>query len=196
MIEEILAFLESLGMLGLFSVMFLEGSSMPFPGVALVIAYGGLLNHSLAATALLSAGLAAAYSLASLIPYFLGNKLQKFFQKKFDKGLKKASALFHRYGIWSIAISRPFGIGNYISYLAGMSRIPIGKYGALTFIGIYPWCFAMLRIGHYFNGNYEAFKSFVAANQILVYGYIVVILGAIGLWFYVKMRSRNNKFNA
>ncbi|MCJ1907987.1 DedA family protein [Planococcus ruber] len=196
MIEGILAFLESLGMKGLFSVMFLEGSSLPFPGVALVIAYGGLLNHDLPATAWLSAGLAASYSLASLIPYFLGNKFQNIFQRKFHKGLKKASDLFRRYGIWSIAISRPFGIGNYISYLAGISKIPLGKYAVLTFIGIYPWCFAMLRIGHYFNGNYEAFTSFMSASPIPIYGYLAAALGAAGIWLYLKAKSQNNKFKA
>jgi len=34
--------------------------------------------------------------------------------------VKKGQAFFNRYGVWSIALSRPFGVSNYISYVAGM----------------------------------------------------------------------------
>ena len=189
MIGQMLAFLEDLGLAGLFTVIFLEGSSLPFPGVALVIAYGGLLEHNYAGTALLSLALAATYSIASLLPYFLGNKLEEAFKKKFHKGLKKASDLFKRYGIWSIALSRPFGIGNYISYLAGISRIPIHKYLTLTFLGIYPWCFIMLRLGHYFNGNYQAFQNFFETYQFYFYALAIAVLACIFVYYNKKYQN-------
>lgn len=189
MVGEMLALLEDLGLTGLFAVIFLEGSSLPFPGVALVIAYGGLLEHSYAGTALLSLALAAAYSTASLLPYFLGNKLEKIFKKKFHKGLDKATGLFNRYGIWSIALSRPFGIGNYISYLAGISRIPLISYLVLTFLGIYPWCFVMLRLGHYFNGNYEAFQTFFETYQFYLYVGVIVVLVGIFVHYHKKYQN-------
>ena len=190
-VEQLLVFLENLGTAGLFVALFFEGSSLPFPGVALVIAYGGILNPSLAASALLSAALAVTYSAASLIPYFLGKKLHTMLPKRFANGLQRASRMFRRYGIWSIALSRPFGIGNYISYIAGMSRVGIGQYVLLTFLGIYPWCLAMLWIGVYLNGNYEVFQSFYKEHQVYVYG-IVAAMGIISILLYTRFRKINS----
>ncbi|MCP2033877.1 membrane protein DedA with SNARE-associated domain [Planomicrobium sp. HSC-17F08] len=190
LVEQLLAFLESLGLSGLLAAMFLEGSSLPFPGVVLVIAYGGLLNLNFGEAALLSIALAATYSAASLIPYFLGKKMHALLPKSFTKGLHRASDLFRRYGIWSIALSRPFGIGNYISYVAGMSKIGIVQYLLLTFVGIYPWCLAMLCIGAYVNGNYEVFQSLYSDHQLYVYG-AVSATGALGLVLYARFRKVN-----
>ncbi|MGI2326900.1 DedA family protein [Planococcus sp. YIM B11945] len=176
MLEAILGFLESIGLIGLFAVIFIEGSSLPFPGVLVVLAYGGLLKMDFLDTALVSAGMAAFYSLASLLPYYLGDKMGQRLHKKFQNGINRAAKLFRRYGIWSIALSRPFGIGNYISYMAGMSRVGIRTYLALTFSGIFPWCFAILWLGNYFNGNYEAFQAFYHEFHFIVYSAVAFLV--------------------
>jgi len=72
--------------------------------------------------------------------------------------------LFIRYGYLSVAVSRPFGLGNYISYIAGMAKMNLKLYLFLTFTGIYPWSYSMLLLGRYFSGKYEAFKSFFLTN--------------------------------
>jgi len=191
MIEQVLDFLESIGIFGVYAVIFLEGSSLPFPGVAIVLAYGGLLNLNYAETAVVSAGMSVTYSAASLIPYYLGNKVENIKWERFQIGINKASNLFNRYGIWSVALSRPFGIGNYISYLAGMSNVGIVKYMILTFVGIYPWCYAMLMLGNYFNGNYKAFISFYEQHSPYLYGAAAIVMMII-LFFLYKKHKRNN----
>jgi membrane protein DedA with SNARE-associated domain len=170
MIEQVLNFLESIGILGVYAVIFLEGSSLPFPGIAIILAFGGLLELSYADMALAAAGMSVTYSAASLIPYFIGKKMESTMRGKFRIGIQKASLLFNRYGIWSVAFSRPFGIGNYISYLAGMSNISVVRYMVLTFVGIYPWCYVMLTLGNFFNGNYDAVMSFYEQHSFYFYG--------------------------
>ncbi|TAA72716.1 hypothetical protein [Planococcus salinarum] len=46
-IEQTLGFLEDLGVAGLLAAIFLEGSSIPFLGIIVVLAYGGILDMSL-----------------------------------------------------------------------------------------------------------------------------------------------------
>jgi membrane protein DedA with SNARE-associated domain len=133
------------------------------------------------------------YSMASLIPYFIGSKLGELFQKRPKKGLQKAKDLFIRYGVWSVAMSRPFGLGNYISYVAGMSKMRLTPYFLLTFIGIFPWSFVMIVLGNYFNGSYEAFKSFYQNNSAYLYIVAAITLGMITLFFYVKYHSKAMK---
>ncbi|MBS4201865.1 DedA family protein [Bacillus sp. FJAT-49732] len=190
MIQQFLEWLNTIGIPGLFIVMFLEGSSLPFPGLIVVLSYGYVLSPGYVQTIFLAVGMAISYSLSSLIPYFLGQKLEKHFPKRFKQGLEKGTAFFKRYGIWSIALSRPFGIGNYISYVAGMSKVNVLKYLILTFIGIYPWSYVMVLLGDYFKGNYEAFKSYFSSFGIYGYGIAIIAILSIFTLFLIKRRKR------
>ncbi|WP_106495792.1 DedA family protein [Lentibacillus sp. Marseille-P4043] len=191
MIQQLLEWLSAFGKPGLYIVMLLEGSSLPFPGVVLVLSFGYILSPGYLNTALLAVNMSVCYSLASLIPYFLGMKLEGFFSKKLKKGLDKGKSFFNRYGVWSIALSRPLGVGNYISYIAGMSGINIVKYFMLTFVGIYPWSYIMIILGDYFQGNYDKFKSFFDSYRIYVYiALLVVVIGII--IFYILKRIRKD----
>lgn len=191
MIQQFFEWLQSIGFTGLFLTMFLEGSSLPFPGIVFVLSYGYVLSPGWIHTIFIAMGMSFFYTLASLIPYFIGKRVKGAFPKKMKKGLEKGISLFEKYGIWSIAFSRPFGIGNYISYVAGMSRVHILKYGILTFIGIYPWSYVMILVGDYFEGNYEKFQAFL--HEYSEYGYGAIIAGffiAIIVFYTVRKRKR------
>jgi membrane protein DedA with SNARE-associated domain len=193
LIEIILLWLKDIGLLGLFVAMFLEGASFPFPGIVVVLSYGYILPFSYLNTIWVAASMSVIYSLASLIPYFIGRKIEGIFQKRPNKGLTKAMSLFIRFGGWSVAISRPFGIGNYISYVAGMSKMRLIPYLLLTFIGIYPWSYVMLLLGSYFEGNYQAFISFYKNNSVYVYTIVTLILGIILLYVYKKYKRIHSR---
>ncbi|WP_159426156.1 DedA family protein [Desulfolucanica intricata] len=186
MIEIILNWLKDIGLVGLFATMFLEGSSLPFPGIAVVIAYGYILPFKYFDIIWVAAGMSFVYCMASLIPYGLGIKFEGLFGKYPKKGLQKAKDLFVRYGYWSVAISRPFLIGNYISYVAGMSKMRLKPYLFLTFIGIYPWSLGMILLGKYFNGSYEAFRSFYLNNSVYLYIALIIII-SLGIIFLISL---------
>ncbi|MBS4196797.1 DedA family protein [Lederbergia citri] len=190
MIQQFLEWLNTIGIPGLFIVMFLEGSSLPFPGLIVVLSYGYVLSPGYVQTIFIAIGMAISYSLSSLIPYFLGQKLERYFPQRFKKGLEKGTAYFKRYGIWSIALSRPFGIGNYISYVAGISKVNFFKYLFLTFVGIYPWSYVMVLLGDYFKGNYEAFKNYFSSFGLYGYGAAIVVILTIFVFYKTKQKKR------
>lgn len=188
-IDQLLLFLKDIGLAGLFTAIFLEGASVPFPGIIAVLAYGGLLELSMSKMVGIAAMMAIIYSLASLFPYFVGNKMEHLLGKKIRKGLKAASRFFNRYGIWSIALSRPFGIGNYISYLAGISKVGITTYLLLTFVGIFPWCFAILYLGDVLNGNYKHFITLFNEYKGVFYGIgllLAIVFTVYSIWKHRK----------
>ncbi|PWA09773.1 hypothetical protein DCC39_12485 [Pueribacillus theae] len=191
MIQQFLEWLNAIGLPGLFLVMFLEGSSLPFPGLIIVLSYGYLLSPGYLNSVFIAGGMSIFYSLASLIPYFLSMKLEGYFPNRLKKKLKKGISFFNRYGVWSIALSRPFGIGNYISYVAGMSRVHFFKYFVLTFLGIYPWSYIMILLGDYFNGNYEAFKNYFSSYSI--YGYVAAFVAITGMILFYYKKSKRKK---
>jgi membrane protein DedA with SNARE-associated domain len=192
LIQQFLDWLSSIGISGLYLAMFLEGSSLPFPGVAIVFSYGYLLAPGYVNTAFIAVGMSTFYTLASFFPYFLGLKLEKKLPQRLQKKLEKGTVFFNRYGIWSIGFSRPFGIGNYISYVAGVSKVHIIKYFTLTFLGIYPWSYIMILLGEYFNGNYEAIKDYFSSYSIYGYGIAIVVIMIVGFTFYKKIRKKED----
>jgi len=46
-----------------------------------------------------------------------------------------------------VAWSRPFWVGNLVSIPAGMVWMPLWRFLPLTFVGIWPWAFAVLWAG-------------------------------------------------
>ena len=80
-------------------------------------------------------------------------------QKKF----KKAQEWFKKYGEWSIALSRPLSIGNYISYLSGFSRVKPWRFIVLTYLGIFPWSTLLLFIGN--KGSIDTIQHFLDMSQ-------------------------------
>jgi membrane protein DedA with SNARE-associated domain len=192
MVQQFLEWIHAIGLPGLFLVMVLEGSSLPFPGIIMVLSFGYLFSPGYGDTAVIALGMSISYSLASLIPYYLARKLERYIPKRMKKGLKKGQLFFNKYGIWSIALSRPFGIGNYISYVAGMSHVHLFKYLLLTFVGIYPWSYVMILLGDYFNGNYEAFKNYFSTYSIYGYGAVLLVLSIIFLIYYKKFKKEKS----
>ncbi|QOR68740.1 VTT domain-containing protein [Cytobacillus suaedae] len=191
MIDFILNWLEQIGLGGLFAAMFLEGSSLPFPGIAIVLAYGSILPFSYWNTFIVAVGMSITYSMASLIPYIIGRKFEGILGKKSKKGLKKATDFFIRYGGWSVALTRPFGLGNYISYVAGISRMNMTPYLILTFIGIFPWSFIMILLGYHLNGSYEALLTLYHDNSI--YFYIALAISSGIIFIYISQKIKKNQ---
>jgi len=147
LIHSVLEWLSGIGLFGLFLTMFIEGASIPFPGIVVVLAYGYIMPSNILETIFIALGMSVFYSLASIIPYSIAYKLESVLPKRLRAGLEKAKKWFGKYGVWSIALTRPFGVGNYISYVAGMTKVKPVRFVLLTFIGIFPWALGMLIIG-------------------------------------------------
>jgi membrane protein DedA with SNARE-associated domain len=193
LIQEFLDWLNAIGLPGLYLAMFLEGSSIPMPGMIIVLTFGYLLSPGFSGVAAIAAGMSLFYSTASFIPFYLAAKLEVKFPERLKRKLAKSQVYFNRYGTWSIALSRPFGVGNYISYIAGLSRVKPLKFFLLTFLGIYPWSVIMLWLGDYFSGNVEAVHQFFRSQQIYLYGMAGIVIIAGGFYLWKKKRAGSKK---
>ncbi|RSK28239.1 hypothetical protein EJF36_15835 [Bacillus sp. HMF5848] len=179
---------------GLWISMFLEGSSLPFPGIAVVVSYGYFLNPSWFKLIVLAVTMSVIYSIASIIPYYLGARMEGVITRRFPKQMKKAAAFFQKYGLWSVALSRPFGVGNYISYVAGMSKVRLGPYFMLTFLGILPWSATILWIGRTFHGNLGEAKVFFMSNTDVAY-YALGMSIALGLLLVIYKQTTKQQMS-
>ncbi|MDN4074652.1 DedA family protein [Fictibacillus terranigra] len=184
MFEMIFHFLKEMGAAGLFMGTALEASSVPFPGALVILIYGFLLKPNLLETLLLALAVSAVYTIFSYVPYVIGYKLESKMKEKFsEKKVEKTKRGFKKYGEWSIALSRPLGIGNYVSYAAGMSKVNRWKFGGLTFIGIFPLAVAMLFLGRL--GEVKTVNHVLQASQNYILAGAGVLLVCCLLYKFV-----------
>lgn len=192
MLQFALDFLEKCGVFGLFAATALEASSLPFPGALFILIYGYIMDIGPWKLVLLAAANSVIYTLFTLIPYGIGNQLEKFSKKRMNqKKFKKAQEWFKKYGEWSIALSRPLSIGNYISYLSGFSRVKPWRFIVLTYLGIFPWSTLLLFIGN--KGSIDTIQHFLDMSQkaVLIIIAFVVVIGIV--WFYIRRNQEKQR---
>ncbi len=186
MLSSVTSIIQGLGSTSLFISMFLEGSSLPFPGIIIVLVFGYLLHPDMQQIFWLSVGMGLAYSAASYIPYAIGRKLGNNGSGKFSEKLVRALQWFRRYGELSVCVTRPFVLGNYISYAAGMSRVKPWRYGVLTFFGIFPWAFLMLVLGRMYHSSTEEYGKYLFLPIVFF-----LLFGWTAIMFFRKVYSKN-----
>ncbi|MEH7469571.1 VTT domain-containing protein, partial [Priestia megaterium] len=189
MLHFITDLLKQFGIWGLLSGLAIEASSLPFPGSLLTLTYGYLLNMHIVQLLLIALAGSAVYTAFSFIPYGIGYKLEDKVKKKLSKKKKafeKSQKWFKKCGLWSIAIARPLGLGNYISYLSGLSKVKPIPFALLTFLGIFPLNIAMLWLGQI--GNFKSIQSFISDAQtyILIAAVVAVCVFLIYKFYFKK----------
>ncbi|MYL34766.1 hypothetical protein GLW08_02725 [Pontibacillus yanchengensis] len=189
MLDFIISFIKDIGIFGLLLSLAIEASSLPFPGAVVVLTYGYILKSS----ALASFGIAllagAVYTAFSFIPYYIGYKIDHKVKQWFNENkIEKVERWFTRCGEWTIALSRPLGLGNYISYFSGLSKVRPYRFAVITFIGIFPWIYLMLMLGNI--GNLESMKSLLSSTQQYIYiGLGVLLIAYISFNFFRKKKQ-------
>jgi len=168
-----------------------EGLSLPFPSVILLIMAGtavALGRMSFWAVAIIAS---LAYTLGSVIPYYIGfnlPKLRKYewvarFVSKTPKPLQQVNALFAKHGNKIVALSRPFLIGNCISYVAGLAHMSPVKFVIYTFIGILPWATSATLAGLLFGSNLDRTVALFTHYFFWAFGAVIV---SVIIYTYAK----------
>ena len=182
-----------LGYLTIFLGSLAEGLSLPFPSIVLLIMAGAAVamgRMSFWSVALLAS---LAYTLGAVIPYYIGFNLPKLkryswvanFAKKTPKPLHQMNKLFAKHGNKIVALSRPFLIGNCISYVAGLAHMSPLKFVAYTFLGILPWATAATLAGLLFGSNIDKAVSMFTRYFFLLSGAVLI---AVIIYIYAKQR--------
>ncbi|MFB4168114.1 DedA family protein [Virgibacillus sp. JSM 102003] len=187
MLQYIIEVINELGFWGLFISLATEASSVPFPGGLVTLTFGYLLKLTFLEVLLYGFIGSAIYSVFSLIPYSIGYKLEdKLKQKMNKKKIEKVQIWFKKFGVWTIAFARPLGIGNYISYIAGISKVGVWKFQSLTLLGILPWTIGMLWLGSV--GNLKSVKKFMEEFQLYIF--LILIIAGVVYLFYRRHKKR------
>jgi membrane protein YqaA with SNARE-associated domain len=112
--------------IGLFLSSFLSATILPGQSEIALTSLIILNNHSLSFLVFIAS---LGNILGSLFNWFIGCKLERFKKKKWfpvtDLQLKKASNWYHVYGKWTLLLSWVPFVGDPITIVAGIFRVPI-----------------------------------------------------------------------
>lgn len=171
---------------GLFFGFFLPGDSLLFIAGIYNSKYLGISVWLLIILLIIAAilGTTVGYFFGKWAELYLKRRKENFFYKK--KYLEMAQEFYQRYGMMAFILGRFLPIvRTFVPILAGMVRIPFGKFFFFNLVGAAIWIIVMVMAGNLL-GN--AFPDIVEHLEIIVVG--MVLLSAIPVvvsW----LRNRN-----
>lgn len=192
-IFQIVSYVFSFGYLGIFFLMFLEGSFFPFPSEAVMIPAGyfaslGQMNFFLA----IFMGTLGTLS-GAILNYYLGLKFGRPLLKKYgkyifikEKTIEKAEKLFDEYGDIITFVGRLIpAIRQYISFPPGFAKMSFKRFSLFTFLGAFLWVSILTSLGYFIGQNQEILKTYL--NQITI---ILLVISAFVILAYVFLKKK------
>jgi membrane protein DedA with SNARE-associated domain len=195
--QAIVVFLETvlhaIGWPGVVIIMALESANIPIPSEVTMPLSGWMLVQEAGLSiwhAVLLGGLYGALgcTFGSIGSYALGYYggrplLQKYgrYILVTEHDLEQADRWFARWGDWAAFTSRLLPIvRTFISFPAGVVRVPLLRFTVLTFVGSFIWCGALAAAGHWFGSQWELIRTYMRPFDIPI-----AIVGLAGFVYYV-----------
>jgi membrane protein DedA with SNARE-associated domain len=186
--------IEAYGLLAIILLMAAESCGVPFPS-EVIMPVGGVLaaaGHLNLAAVILGGGVGNL--LGSLLAYGLAARLGT--PALLGPGrwigirphhLDMANGWFGRYGRAAVFLGRVLPVvRTYISFPAGLSRVPLGWFSALTFTGALPWCAALALAGYFLGMSYSRITGPIEKAAIV----LAILVAAVVVGWLIRGRSQ------
>ncbi len=184
------------GYLGIFIMMAIESSFIPFPSEIVMIpagylAYKGEMNLGLVLLAGFAGSMVGAW-VNYLLAMSLGRKFLYVYGKYFfmpAEVLEKMEDFFKVHGAVSTFSGRLIpGVRQLISIPAGLSKMPLGIFSLYTFLGAGIWSSLLVFLGYFMGQKEELIKEYLHELVWASLGLVVVITV-----IYIYFHKRKNR---
>ena len=192
----IIAVIASLGYLGVFLAMAIESACIPLPS-EIIMPFAGFLVFKGEFNLLLVGVVGALGNLAgSLLAYWAGMKGGRPLVEKYGKyvlishhDLDIADNWFKKYGRGTVFFTRMLPVvRTFISFPAGISRMPLKTFIIYTFLGALPWSLLLAYIGFKLGEDWHTLGVYFHKADLAI-GIVIVI----GVVWYVRRHIKNLK---
>jgi membrane protein DedA with SNARE-associated domain len=211
MIEKIIALLAGFiiavisagGYAGIAFLMGIESACIPLPSEIIMpfsgyLVFTGRFNLFWVATA----G-AIGCNLGSAVAYWIGAHGGRPMVERFGrfvlldkKDLERTTRFFDKYGSVTVFLARLLPVvRTFIAFPAGIAKMPLVRFHVYTFLGSWPWCFALAYVGMKLGQGWETDPRFKAVFHEFHTVIVVLLLAGIAwfLWTHLKGRSRSKE---
>jgi membrane protein DedA with SNARE-associated domain len=199
----VIPFLNSLygtvGYLGVFIAMVIESTLLPLPSELILPLAGFLisdhsqiepLTHSPWNFWIVVAVGVIANTTGSLLGYALGAKLGRPFLDRWGRFLlirnhevDQAQRFFARWGSPTAFFSRLLpGVRSVISFIAGVSRMPLGRFTVYSTLGAIPWTIALVYFGTVLGEHWKDIRKTMQPFDTLILVACVAAVVAFVWW--------------
>ena len=198
MIKEIVQTIVDLvfdwGYLGIFLLMAIESSFIPFPSEIVLIPAGYLASKGDMNLGLIMSSALGGSMIGAFINYYLalllGRRILKRYGKYFfinENALVKMDNYFEKHGAISTFIGRLVpGIRQLISIPAGLSRMNLFVFSIYTALGAGIWALILVMLGYFIGENQELIDTYL--KQITIITIVVLIL--LASWYaFIQKRK-------
>ena len=116
-----------------------------------------------------------------------------------ERDLDRMHAFFDKYGSIAVLLGRLLPVvRTFIAFPAGIARMPQLRFHIYTFVGSWPWCFALAYVGMKLGARWDSdpeFKAIFHRFQLAVE--IVIVVAFIWfVWTHWKNRIRTEPAKA
>jgi membrane protein DedA with SNARE-associated domain len=189
----LVGFIASTGYAGVLVLMAIQSACIPIPSELIMPIAGYALAHGQMQLILLATVGSIASNLGSIPAYWVGAKGGRPAIEHYGKfillsghDLDRADRFFAKYGSIAVLIGRLLPIvRTFIALPAGIAKMNQVRFHVYTFLGSWPWCYALALIGMKLGDSFNTdprFKEFFARFHHAVEA--VILLGIV--WFVVS----------
>ena len=193
----------SVGYLGVFLAMTIESTLLPIPSEIILPMAGWMVSDPKQLEPLTHSGWnfwivvvvgVAANTTGSLCGYALGAKLGRPFLDRWGKYLlvrkhevDQAEWFFARWGSPTAFFSRLLpGVRSVISFIAGVSHMPIGRFAVYSTLGAIPWTIALVYAGTVLGSNWTRIR-----DDLKPFDTVIILACVVAVVVFVVWRLRS-----
>ena len=105
--------------------------------------------------------------------------------------LDRADRWFDRWGSWAVFLGRMVPlVRTFVSYPAGISRMPMGRFLLFSTLGSLPWNAALIGAGFMVGENYPQIEAAIKPFEYVIYAVVLLAAAALALRWYLGKRTR------
>ncbi len=187
------------GYLGVVLLMAIESACIPLPS-EIIMPFAGYLvstgRFSLAGAATMGA---LGCNVGSTVAYLVAAKGGRAALERWGsyvlispREIARADQFFARYGSITVFIGRLLPVvRTFIAFPAGLARMPMMKFQIYTFLGSWPWCFALAYIGYVLGARWDSDPAF--RRVFHEFDAVIVALLLAGFAWFVWTRWRESR---
>jgi len=181
------------GYLGIFIMMAIESSFIPFPSEIVLIPAGYLASQGDMSIGMIMSTALGGSMVGAFINYYLaltlGRKLLKKYGKYFfikENALEKMDSYFKKHGHISTFTGRLIpGIRQLISIPAGLARMNLVQFSIYTALGAGIWALILTLLGFFIGENQELIDTYLKQITITIVSLMVILMA-----IYYKYQKR------
>lgn len=202
----IISVISALGYAGIVLLMGIESACIPLPS-EVIMPFGGYLVYTQPERfGVWGMGVAGALGCVwgSALAYWAGKAGGRPFIEKYGRyllishhDLDMADRWFGKYGDAAVFFSRLLPIvRTYISFPAGIARVPFWRFIVYTFTGSLPWCLALAWAGKLLGEQWDTkLKQYFHGADAIIIAVVLVLVG-LYIWRHVHSEREYRKEHA